>query len=430
MDAPLITDEFSWDGIWFLPNSQKRISATLKYSPTTGIRLRMFGILGDDREYCQSVLDNKIIIEPVILGLTLQNRCITLLECQAYPTIMGLKISEIEYHCQCILYGNQHFPDCNHESKIFATANIRMPILTDWLCPNTVQHKYENGIHSFSVTENKLTQIEKTVSLNDDVCIELLRCASKHITRDPRNIILGEETRIEFLSKRGFSLSDINKYVDLFAQFISLSALKLIHITQFAMSSVADPDEIVYYYPTNFRYISPSNKPATFLFSYNDLENKLSQNFTQVLQSWYNVEDEIAPIREQLIESIIDKRFTTHDFLILAYAIDGFHCRFIDKSDNKGYKQRIEELLTKFKDVQKIQSSKLNPTIVCNSRNYYSHFFIPKEGREIYSGRKLYEQTIELRKLLVCCILNLVGFNHSDINTMLNKYSYYHKLSY
>lgn len=432
MDAPLITDEFSWDGIWFLPNSQKRISATLKYSPTTGIRLKMFGALGDDKEYIQSIiLHNKIIIEPVILGLTLQNKHITLLGCKAYPSItMGLDIPLIEYHCQCILYGNQHFPDCNHESKIFATANIRIPILTEWLCPNTVQHKYENGVYSFSVTGNKLAQSEKSVSLNDDVRIELLRCASIHITRDPRDIILGQDTRIALHSKRGFSLSDINKYVDLFAQFISLSALKLIHITQFALTSVTDPDEIVYYYPTNFRYISPSNKPANFLFSYDDLENKLSQNFAQVLQSWYNVEDEIAPIREQLIESIIDKRFTTHDFLILAYAIDGFHCRFIDKSDNKGYKKRIEELLTKFRDVQKIQSSKLNPTIVCNSRNYYSHFFMPKEGREIYSGRKLYEQTIELRKLLVCCILNLVGFNNSDINTMLNKYSYYPKLSY
>lgn len=432
MDAPLITDDFSWDGIWFLPNSQKRISATLKYSPTTGIRLKMFGALGDDKEYYQSVLDSKIIVEPVILGLTLQNKYITLLGCQAYPSItVGFDIPLIEYHCQCILYGNQHFPDCNHESKIFATANIRMPILTEWLCPNTVQHKYENGVYSFSVTGKKLTQSEKSVSLNDDVRIELLRCASIHITRDPRNIILGEETRIEFHSQRGFSLSNINKYVDLFAQFISFSALKLVQITQLTLSSGADSKGEVYYYPTNFRYISPSDKPATFLFSYNDFEDKLSKNFTHVVQKWYRVEEEIAPIREQLIESIIDKsRFTTWDFLILAQAVDGFHSRFVDRSDNKAYIKRVDELLSKFSDVQKIKDSKLDSAIVRNSRHYYSHFFMLKEGREIYSGRRLYEQTVELRKLLVCCILNLMGFNNSDINFMLNRYSFYPKLSY
>ena len=157
----------------------------------------------------------------------------------------------------------------------------------------------------------------------------------------------------------------------------------------------------------------------------------MNQNFTHVVQKWYRVEEEIAPIREQLIESIIDKsRFTTWDFLILAQAVDGFHSRFVDRSDNKAYIKRVDELLSKFSDVQKIKDSKLDSAIVRNSRHYYSHFFMLKEGREIYSGRRLYEQTVELRKLLVCCILNLMGFNNSDINFMLNRYSFYPKLSY
>lgn len=114
---------------------------------------------------------------------------------------------------------------------------------------------------------------------------------------------------------------------------------------------------------------------------------------------------------------------------MLAQAIDGYHCRFVNGSNKIGYKKRIEDLLGRFKDVQMLNNSKLNPTIVCNSRNYYSHFFMPKKGQEIYSGKKLYEQTIELRKLLVCCILNLIGFNNSDIDIMLSRCTFYSNLS-
>ena len=60
MEIPLITDEFTWNGTWFLPNSDKRISATLKYSPTEGVRLNVVGALGDNDEYVQSILYNNL----------------------------------------------------------------------------------------------------------------------------------------------------------------------------------------------------------------------------------------------------------------------------------------------------------------------------------------------------------------------------------
>lgn len=105
------------------------------------------------------------------------------------------------------------------------------------------------------------------------------------------------------------------------------------------------------------------------------------------MQKWYRVEEEIAPIREQLIESIIDKsRFTTWDFLILAQAVDGFHSRFVDRSDNKAYIKRVDELLSKFSDVQKIKDSKLDSAIVRNSRHYYSHFLCSKKGMKYIVG--------------------------------------------
>ena len=88
-----------------------------------------------------------------------------------------------------------------------------------------------------------------------------------------------------------------------------------------------------------------------------------------------------------LIESIIDKsRFTTWDFLILAQAVDGFHSRFVDRSDNKAYIKRVDELLSKFSDVQKIKDSKLDSAIVRNSRHYYSHFLCSKKDVKYIVG--------------------------------------------
>lgn len=431
MEIPLITDEFTWNGTWFLPNSDKRISATLKYSPTEGVRLNVVGALGDNDEYVQSILyNNKTIYEPVILGRTLQCGCVTLLGCIAVHSSIctNLDIPIVEYKCRCILCGKQHYV-CMSDSPILNTVRIQMPMLTEWSPSNVIQHRFGLGEISFSVDANNLEQIENTVSLNDDVQVELLRCVNIHCTQT--DIILKQNTQVEFVFNNGASIADVNKYVELFTQFISFSALKLAQITQLTLSSMEKPNDKIYYYPTNLMHnITSYRKHTSFLFTYNDLENKLSQNFAHILQVWYNVDDEIAPIREHLIESIIDKPyFNNWDFLMLAQAIDGYHCRFVNGSNKIGYKKRIEDLLGRFKDVQMLNNSKLNPTIVCNSRNYYSHFFMPKKGQEIYSGKKLYEQTIELRKLLVCCILNLIGFNNSDIDIMLSRCTFYSNLS-
>lgn len=47
---------------------------------------------------------------------------------------------------------------------------------------------------------------------------------------------------------------------------------------------------------------------------------------------------------------------------------------------------------------------------------------LPKdEGKKVLDGIKLYELTIRLRILLVCCTLNLFGFTNERINEILKK---------
>jgi len=81
---------------------------------------------------------------------------------------------------------------------------------------------------------------------------------------------------------------------------------------------------------------------------------------------------EITPIRAHLIQSVKSKTvLISTDFLIVIQAIDGFVIRF---RKEQTLTKELEELLNKFKDVDKVKQLEIDIKSVVDSRNYYSHF--------------------------------------------------------
>ncbi len=77
-------------------------------------------------------------------------------------------------------------------------------------------------------------------------------------------------------------------------------------------------------------------------------------------------------------------------------------------------------MINTFKDVKKIRG--INPEIVKDSRNYYSHLNIEQGKGGILSGGELLYLTEKLRYLLICCVLNELGLSMEKIIDILDKY--------
>ena len=135
---------------------------------------------------------------------------------------------------------------------------------------------------------------------------------------------------------------------------------------------------------------------------------------------WHENFDKIAPISRYLIDSLHRKHaFDVPDFLIIAQALDGYHKRFVNKKDGKDHKKYedgIRILLEQFEDVDCVQKCNIDPTILRDSRNFYSHLCPDEEKKSAVDNADLYWLTEKCKILLTCCILNMLGLTNEEIN--------------
>ena len=146
----------------------------------------------------------------------------------------------------------------------------------------------------------------------------------------------------------------------------------------------------------------------------------LKGKLPSMLIKWHECFDKIAPISSYLIDSLQRKnRFDVPDFLIIAQALDGYHKRFVNKKngkDHQKYEDGIRILLKQFEDVECIQKCHINPIILRDSRNFYSHLSPDEEKKSAVDGDDLYWLTEKCKILLTCCILNMLGLTNKEIN--------------
>ena len=217
------------------------------------------------------------------------------------------------------------------------------------------------------------------------------------------------------LTFQASELQSINHYLELTGKF-SL-------FLSFALFSRQLPFDIMVLNRYNlwcgeiFYKTEESHNPERYsLIPFNLLRAKLPS----IIQNWYKNYDQLSQICRCLLSTLQYDEFDEPDFLIIAQALDGFHKRFRNPRDGKDiqkFKDALDLMLEDFNDVQSIKRCHIDTEVLRSSRNKYTHLIPDKEDTpNVVRGHRLFRLTQKAKVLLTCCILDLLGLTHKEID--------------
>lgn len=223
-------------------------------------------------------------------------------------------------------------------------------------------------------------------------------------------------TQYSFVTLQAAGLLSMNHFFGLvgeISQFLS-----------FALFSRQIPSEILlirkgegHFNKLIFKKNGFSVNPGNYaLIPFKDLYDKIPV----VMKTWHERYDQLSQICHYLLSAIQYDDFDAPDFLIVAQALDGFHKRFLNKRDGKDIKQyqrQIDLMLKRFEDVEAVQKCHIDSAVLANTRHKYTHLYPDEEDKDnVEKGYGLFRLTQKAKVLLTCCILELLGFSHREID--------------
>lgn len=423
-----MTEREEYKGYWFLPdNPEDKIAGTLTYIPNEKISLELIGGFNNERDAIFTFIKKKN--ESVLYGIISTGKQVTLLNCissGSFNTTCSFPI--IRYSCQYVIIG-KHIKSldekCRYKAQVFFSE------LTIWCYPgainNTIKQEEDNKstevIYSFPLYKENDGIINST-SIDDNTNLLLRKgvdCDSSCFNISSK---IEQCTYLEIKKKQSSSIADFLFDIMMYEEFLSLATLSTVicsDITFYEEDLYELADEEKQDYPIKIlykQYEKPSTKkitPLGLLFDF----NKIKDSYSEIIRKWYVDSEDISPIRSHLVESVKNKSlFTSIDFLIVIQAIEGFYSRF--RKDKECLTKILTNLISEFGDVDKIRNSEIDINAAVDSRHYYSHFMNPSKKPHTVDGVELFNLTKELRKLLICCILNFIGLTNQQINELLN----------
>lgn len=432
-----LDQKLEYKGYWYLPSSpEKKIAGNLTYYPNEKIVLELFGGFNTNLD---SLLNN-VEQEPIIYGNTSDAKEITLLQCFSNVTInTSAEFPMISYTCNIMIIGKFV---ASLDEKCHYTANIRIPELTSWYPPQSIEINIpdldDTTNMTISVNTHQKTSSETVVKVDENTSILLkknVNCSAENMLL---NIQLEQYTHLEIIKQDAVSIKELLVDIYKYEQFISLATLNVVKSSmitlydsnlfeQFENKKIYAPIYIIHPF-TERLDIVPNLKFHEYLFTYFTIQDI----YPDILQKWYNATEELNPIRSHLIESLKKKKvYGSVDFLIIIQAIEGYWWRFKDdiyhKQNSIPVKNRtalntiLTELKSAFNDITLIKTLDIDIDAIVDSRHYYSHFLLRDKKKKRLDGWDLINQAKKLRLLLICCILSFIGFDNSRINTIFIK---------
>lgn len=296
------------------------------------------------------------------------------------------------------------------DTALFNKCVIQFPYLRNWAFHDNLT------IHKGAVANN---YVLNNISLSNYLVEAQIENELNWLLRDKQiqnktkfDLSISQATEFVIESAKKLSIRDCLKQIVEFTQLLSI-----------ALYCEQSPSAVSFYnYKTN-RYafllfkIRESAKPKnSTLIKFKELKEKVPAIF----YAWHENYNNISPISNYLIQSLHEKKtFDVPDFLIIAQALDGFYKRFVNKKDGKNHKKYedgIKILLEQFNDVVFVNKCHIDPIILRDSRNKYSHLYPDDEKSLALEGEDLYWLTEKCKILLTCCILNLMGLTNKEIN--------------
>lgn len=290
----------------------------------------------------------------------------------------------------------------------FGSCIVHFPYLRNWAFHDNIIQSNSGTLVSFKSP----MFAEKLLEALHEEGIFWRIWQGQTIQRTIYDLTITQTTTLEIEAIKGLSILSYMRNIEEFAQFLSI-----------ALYCEQNPSEI--------KFVNKENKHescflikkdvsvdsgVTTLIKFGILKDKLPT----MLNTWHKNFEKMAPISSYLIDSLQRiNRFDVPDFLIIAQALDGYHKRFVNKRDGKDhqkYEDGIRILISQFDDVDCIQKCHINPTVLTQSRDKYSHLLKDQDKPLAVEGEDLYWLTEKCKILLTCCILNMLGLTNKEIN--------------
>jgi hypothetical protein len=415
-----------YTGIWYLPDKQDDpVAGILHYNKKEKIILELIGSLSHKDNPIKIFFDDESDYQPIIYGESSEGKKITLVNCNKGPQSYNLscRFPLTSFNCQYIIVGT-HLTD--KDQKCFSRINVTLPIMSQFIYPSLIEKKicFENEKPIRCQINIPFEQkLLNEIDLNNHFKLLLKSGCAYNESPNRRDLKVNQFTYFEVESiGEKCTFQEFLEQAYLFIHFLSLASLN------------AQSAEALYFYNHDDFQVSNGKKffnpidcltvdtykdqyeeKTVLFFNYKRVENE----FSDIIKKWYSFSKELAPIRSHLLSSIQRKPvFTSLDFLIIVQSLEGYHRRFVNvqKRDRIPLKKRLEELIQIYSEIQKIKDIDLNMEQVVDSRDYFSHFFQRSEKTNIVDGLELFELTKKLRLLLICCVLDLVGFSKQKID--------------
>ena len=430
--------KLEYKGYWWLPSDpDNKVAGVLTYYPNEKIVLELLGCFG---EYSLAILTGNDQ-EDIIYGKTAENKEITLINnIRALKLNFSADFPIVRYTCNYMVIG-KHVKGLDEKRSYWATAGI--PELTYWCQPEAITttmffDKKNNSKMtnlSFSTEFRSGKDILNSVKVNENTTVKIKRAVrynGDHFAPE-----VEQYSCLEIRKKGMTSIKEIVSDIFMFEQFLSLATLSIVKsskITLYDKSTYQQEGKTRFYREIHFIHafrernnlLSSESKMFKNLFDYSAIKDV----YPEIITKWYNEPIELAPIRYHLISSLEKKLlYGSVDFLIVVQALEGFCRRFrsrkyrqehsLPERDYSDLFAMMGSLLDEFGDIELIQKCKIDKEAVVDSRNYYSHFMPKDKDSKALDGFELYELTMRLRILLICCVLSLYGFENSRINEIM-----------
>jgi len=411
-----VSETKEYKGLWWLPEaSGKQVPGTLVVYKSK-ITLETIGVLGSDNPLSHFA-GSSVPRYDVILGISSEAHDISIFNCQESISLnTSSSFALAQYSAQVVAVG-RHIRSLEEVGNYDVTAYIEE--LSYWFKPHCLHIDLEEQRYTCSALIKNTPNI--TVQIEDGCSLKIEGESQFSTSKTGMRIEFEQKSSLNFLFSNPISLREAKHIVFLFEQFLSFATLTPVQSYRLLLidkDKKSDPTENcrIEIYDDNYdKRTSKSERSWEYLFVYDTIENA----FPSIIHKWF-AEKEMAPIRAHLIDSVKNRGvFSSVDFLIVVQAVEGYYSRFI--KDGPRLKEILLKLREKFSDIAVLELSDCDIDCICDSRHYYSHLLPTGKKPNVKDGTELYKLNHKLRKLLLCCMLNFVGFNNDEINRIFKK---------
>ncbi len=418
-------EKIEFKGYWFLPEKpDNRVAGVLYYIPNEEIRLELIGSFDTPEEFLGSRNKNNSFL--IIHGESSDATKITLLNCTPGAGSYNFSCSfPMQFFIPEFVVNGILLTRINE--AVFNKITLSLPHLTAWVNHYGLSYSIsfkDDQPHGFNMGYNLDLAHIVSAELDDDITLELeYICSPGDIYGEI--VQTTQSHQLHMMVRHPITLHRALNLARRFKDFLSLATLESIDYTFFNLFTPTNYQELEsgrkIYHPINLLFVQQDllyrkMKSRNFLFDY----GKISSNFSDIIRTWYNFDQNMAPIMQHLIDSIKPKKyFSKADFLVVIQALEGFHTRFRNKG-KINLQDRLKQLHREFAFVTSITKLSIDYKIAVDSRHYYSHFFHKSQKEHIADGIELYHLTAGLKKILVCCILRETGVDDDSIVNIMN----------